>query len=244
MSVSHCEKLFLFEALATKAQDPSGLYSFHRRLEARSRPWLLSEDFLVRSLAVLRGRGADWGWAHDLSLARLTELALYLAGSLADDGRFRAAGDLLGNPRIKILHLRGKQPAIRLKRHRPVSEQALPIGVDPGRAPAWLRDNTILDIRQPALLPTLSGLWRKNPLHADYAATVEQRMIKVSQALCSLAVLAPGYGDDLETRLRNLPPADRRFLKSRLCGFDLARFHELGQCLEVVYFGRDARRVA
>lgn len=44
-----------------------------------------------------------------LTLARITELAIYQAGVYADACEFAAAGDLLVNPRCITIHLKGRR---------------------------------------------------------------------------------------------------------------------------------------
>ena len=83
----------------------------------------VNEDFLWSILAGLDKQGGGSA-PHRLTLIRLTELTLWLAGDCADAGELAMAGDLMINPRRKLLFIKGRLTPIALDRHTRLTEQA------------------------------------------------------------------------------------------------------------------------
>jgi hypothetical protein len=102
------------------------LLNYNRSLEEVSFPGYLNEKFLEQKVGELEEIGPIDGELCCLTFARLNELTLLCAGNYADTLEFTAAGDLLVNPRLTLVHIRNRiKPVIKKKTfkiNRPVQE--------------------------------------------------------------------------------------------------------------------------
>lgn len=202
--------------------------AFNRSLD-RDAVVLTNEALLARRLDALQGWEASDSPLFWLTVARLTELALKLAGDYADTCEFQAAGDLLVNPRRIDVHSRGCPAPIRKHRHGSLSRQlADAIGnTDPI---AWLKQHTLLQIRTPALLPQLHCLLASSGVMAvDYVASIDRRMRRVADAITFLNAWRVSDVAELQRRWTAAEDDDRRLITVHLCRFTLHRFAALGQ---------------
>lgn len=90
-----------------------------------------------------------------LTLARINELALLCTENYANNGEIALVGDLLLNPRLILIHVRGQNRPIIKKRHTPLTEQFGSVAETYPEVVQWLKTETSLEIKTPALLPYL-----------------------------------------------------------------------------------------
>lgn len=167
-----------------------------------------------------------------LTLARIAELALKLAGDYADTGEFQAAGDLLVNPRRIDVYLRGQSDPVIKHRHGALSDQfAQAIGTE--KPVVWLGRETFPHIRTAALLPFLERMLAASGLISpDYLAGLRQRMCKIADTVAFLMAWQIGDSTRLYRRMQAMAPDERANIKARLCNFDRCHFHAMGDDIE------------
>lgn len=153
--------------------------------DAQSLP---NENVIVNRLQMLGSLEGDDPRIFWLTLARINELAIMLAGAYADGCEFQLAGDLLVNPRRIDVYLRGCDQPVAKDRHRSLSEQFT--GAIGGENPVeWLCRETFTHIREAALLPHLRELLGAAGVMPDeYLDLVDRRMRQVADTIAFLSV--------------------------------------------------------
>ena len=193
----------------------------------------LNEEVLVNLLNLLDEASFVQGSLYWLSLARINELAVICAGNYAENCEFALVGDLLVNPRLILIHVRGRRQPIVKKRHTPLTEQFSHMAVERSGVIKWLKKQTIVETRTQALLPHLLGRMKNSGLFCDsYLTSIETREKRVADLSAHLACQCFKNRSSVVRWLRKTSPADRDFMKSRFCGFDFEQFNLLGKELE------------
>lgn len=207
---------------------PTGLGPINDRLDKAARLSRVNEDFLWSILAEMDQRSRETD-QYRLTLIRLTELALWLAGGYVDSGELAGAGDLMINPRRKLLYIKGRTEPIVLDRHRRLTEQTRPWR-PPGQAAIdWLKKETTLYTPQQALIPELvDRLIEELGDDAPYVHSVFERQRKIASALGHAATVDPPHGRSLEELARTVSPEERPVIEQMLCRFDLTEFNRVG----------------
>jgi hypothetical protein len=164
-----------------------------------------------------------------LTLARINELALLCTENYANNGELALVGDLLFNPRLILVHIRGENRPVVKKRHTLLTEQFRFAGENVQDVIEWLKTETRLEIKTEALLPYLhqklekSGYFRK-----EYFDSLTHRRIKIAELIGFLSGIGPTESFDFYQWTLKASPSDREFLKSKLCCCNRALFFELG----------------
>ena len=211
---------------------------FNAVLDREARPENLNEGFLERKLDELDALDVGGGAPYWLTLARITELTLLCAGTYADNGELAAAGDLLVNPRLIVIHVRGLSEPLVKNRRGCVASQLRHLMPTAAGALEWLKGNTWVEIRKEPLLPHLyQRLERSGLFSSCYLESVDQRMKRVADVIAILGVWHLFAGHDVGARLRSLPGREWDFVGEKLCRFGLTLFVALGEELRI--FGRD-----
>ena len=201
--------------------------AFNRLLD-RDAAGFYEEKTLARRVAMVQAQDPADPPIFWLTVARLTELALKLAGDYADACEFQAAGDLLANPREIDVYVRGENEPIRKRRHGALSER-FAAAIGDANPVNWLSRHTLPYIRRTALLPQLSRMLAASGVMAtEYIAAINQRMCRIADAITFLAAWRIGEIRDLRDRLEFADDADRELTTAHLCRFSLHRFVALG----------------
>lgn len=103
---------------------PLALRDYNASLEEDAVPSNLSENFIESKLCELEQMEfhcSEIAEVYWLIYARLFELALLCAGNYADHFEFAAAGDLLVNPRLIVIHLKSGCKAVEPHAQEPVT---------------------------------------------------------------------------------------------------------------------------
>lgn len=188
---------------------------------------------LLKELPVLQDDDPSVYW---LTMARINELALLCAGNYADSGEIEAVGDLLVNPRSIFIHVRDRVQPILKKRHGAMTDQFRRLA-GPTDVKRWLRTHTRIEIREK---PILSELWETmrngGRIAQGYLRTVRERQDRIVEVvnLVSACRIPPDL--DFQAYLIRCAPADRGFIESRLCRFDLTVFWDLRREIDLTAF--------
>ena len=211
---------------------------FNAGLDREARPENLNERFLEGKLEELDRLDVGQGEHYWLTLARITEFALFCAGTYADNGEFAAAGDLLVNPRLIVIHVRGlSEPLVKNRRGGVTCQlrHLVPTGVG---VIEWLKGNTWVEIRKEPLLPQLyQRLERSGFFPSCYLEWVERRMKRVADVIAFLASWDLPEGCDVGPCLRSPSRRESAFVEENLCRFSWSVFVGLGE--ELGRLGRD-----
>lgn len=215
------------------SEDRARLVRLNALLDEDAHLSRFNEPLLEERLRSLEEINPMRGAAYGLTLARINELALLCAGNYADHGEVQGVGDLLFNPRRIWVHIKGMPGPVVKERHMALTEQFADMAATRADVVAWLRDETVLEIEQQALLPHLYHKLRgSRAVSREYLDSVNKRMTKIAD-LTSL--FASGHfvdGFDLHQWLEHAGPDDREFVESKLCRFDRRLFGELGKAFE------------
>jgi hypothetical protein len=203
---------------------------FNLKLDCISRTSRLNESIIENLLAQLnRHRDGDTD-VYWLTVARINELALLCAGTYADNCEFRLVGDLLLNPRRVLIHVRGSLRPVTKIRHRGLTEQFRHVADSPLEVIEWLKRETLQEIKEEALLPSLYGLLSSSGrMEKRYLDSVTERKTRIAALSGFLASSGFEDGADIHRWMKNAGPADRRMVDSMLCRFDCGIFFEMGE---------------
>lgn len=208
----------------------ANLNEVNQALEAQAAAGAASEDFLQDLLEHLLG-GFGQAPGYWPTLARLAELALFSAGSLALVGEFALCGDILINPDGKLLHIMGLPQPFALKRHQALTSQVAHL-VPPGwQTIQWLKERTFLQAPRKALLPRLREALEKWPQARGYLQQLDRDWETLASSLALLVSLDTNSRPGLPVALERLPQSERLWLESRIYRPNLHRFHVLGHLL-------------
>ena len=215
------------------------LNDFNVSLEKEATQINLNEDFIESKLSELGQIEPDCsenGEIYWLTYARLFELALLCAGNYADHFEFAAAGDLLVNPRLILIHFKSGCNAVKKDRHRRLTEQFRYVAGKREAVVTWLKQETVPEIVEKPLLTHMhERISRSGYLSKEYLDLAERRMERIADAIGFLASWHLAGSSAFYLRVQCASPSEQTFIESNLCRFDKEIFFELGD---------DLRRVA
>ena len=211
------------------SQSTVKLLDYNDLLEKESSIICLNEAFLVKKLRELEAIGASRDKLYWLTLARVTELAILCAGNYADNCEFRAAGDLLVNPRLTIVHTRRCKEGIIKRRHLKLTEQFGNLGGTKEEIVELVKREAVIEIEEDPLLPDLYKQMQDSGFLAqNYLNSVNSRMKQIADVITFLLSYNVFSGVDLYNKLKSANQSEREFIESKLCKFNKKIFIELG----------------
>ncbi|MFZ7112249.1 MAG: hypothetical protein ACOWYE_11245 [Desulfatiglandales bacterium] len=215
--------------------DKNALSTFNEDLEAKCKLHALNEHVLVSALNELDEIHPFHEELYWLTLARINELALICAGNYADCCELALAGDLLVNPRLILVHVRGKRFPVLKDRHMALTEQFKSVGETKGEIIDWLKRHALVEIKTEALLPQLfERLWRSGRISEWYLESISERGTRIADLSGLLGCGRFRDGTALIEWLRNAGEGERELLESKLCRFDPGLFFQLGQDIRIL----------
>jgi hypothetical protein len=223
-----CREILIDPWRRSKAKNNLILH-FNYLLDKRSNFYSLNESALEDIIEQLDHLVYVKDVSYWLTLARITELALLCTENYANNGELALVGDLLFNPRLILVHIRGENRPIVKKRHTLLTEQFRFAAETVQGVVEWLKTETSLEIKTEALLTHLhqrlekSGYFRK-----EYFESLTQRKIRIAELIGYLSGIGPNESFDLYQWQMKASPSDREFLKSKLCCCNRDRFFQLG----------------
>ena len=169
-----------------------------------------------------------------LTIARINELVLLCAGNYANNGEFSLMSDLLLNPRLTLIHIRGQNRPV-VPRHTLLTDQFRQMAESKTDIIQWLKEETIVEIKVKALLPhLLQGLEHSGVIRKEYLESVKTRTKQIADWVEFLH--GRGLMDNVSMYqwLSCASPADRKMFASHRLRFDLEPFWELGRQIKVL----------
>jgi hypothetical protein len=202
---------------------------FNHLLDKRSNYFSLNEGALEDLIEQLDHLVYFKDVSFWLTMARIYELTLLCAENYANNGELSLVGDLLLNPRLILVHIRGENRPVVKKRHTLLTEQFRFAAETVQGVIEWLKTETCLEIKKEALLPYLhqrlekSGYFRK-----EYFESVTRRKIKIAELTGFISGIGSIESFDFYQWLQKAGPSDRELLKSKLCPCNRDFYFELG----------------
>ncbi|MFH0787634.1 MAG: hypothetical protein V2B13_08455 [Pseudomonadota bacterium] len=206
------------------------ILNFNDRLDEKSNFFSLNESALEGLIDRLDSLVSTKDELYWLTLARITELVLLCAGNYANNGEFTLMGDLLLNPRLILIHIRGQhRPSVK-KRHTLLTEQFSHVAETHDEIIQWLKAETIVEIKIKALLPhLLDQLENSGVIGQEYFESVTKRNSQIAELVGLLHSILLGDHVSLDTWSKRAGRSDQEMVESKLFRFDLEPFFELGR---------------
>jgi hypothetical protein len=210
-------------------------------MDAHQVPMGVNESNIEKILEQWEHHGESHLPEYWLVAARLLEMSILLAGHYVDHCEFKAAGDLLFNPRRILIYQKDSPRPLVKQRHGRLSDQlngpAYRSANEP--FPQWFRQQVVTQISRPAILPHLLSLLEQSErLTKVYLRTAQCRLEKASQAIGFLCSWSIFNVQELNIKMQAASPSARRFIHRHLCLFDTTLFDALGK--EVQQLGMDS----
>ena len=210
------------------------ILQFNYLLDKKSNYFSLNESALEDLIDQLDNLAFVRDVSYWLTLARINELALLCTENYANNGEITLVGDLLFNPRLNLIHVRGQNRPIVKERHTPLTEQFGSVAETYPEVVQWLKTETFLEIKIAALLPYLhQKLEESGCFSKEYINSLNERKIQISELTVFLASAGVTESLALHRWLKNAGPSDRELMESKLCCCNLDRFIELGRQVRV-----------
>jgi hypothetical protein len=99
------------------------LLEFNSDLDGNAQLSRLNEKYLEQRMEALDKHIPVCRGAYELTRARLHELLLLCVANYANNCEYGAVGDLMFNPRLTLVHVRGRHEPVVKDRHDPLSKQ-------------------------------------------------------------------------------------------------------------------------
>jgi hypothetical protein len=211
------------------------LLYFNSLLDQKSQFFSLNEADLENLIDQLGGKPFIKEEIYWLTMARVNELALLCAGNYANNAEFSLMGDLLLNPRLILIHIRGQNRPVVKKRHTLLTDQFRHMAESKTDIVQWLKKETIVEIKMKALLPHLfQELENSGFIHQKYLESVKTRTQQIAEWVGFLHSGGLINSVSIYNWLSNASPSDRKMFDSKRIRLDLEPFWELGRQIKVL----------
>jgi hypothetical protein len=205
------------------------LIEFNIGLEENAKLSRLNERFLAEKMLELDRYSPlrKSGYFH--TRARLHELLLLCAANYANNCEFKAVGDLMFNPRLTLVHVRGFRAPITKARYTPLTEQFADKAETRAGVVEWLKKETTLEIREKPLIPHSLGILEGSGFISEgYLESARSREGQIADLIAFLC--CGGFRDrlSLENWIRRASQSDRELMSSSFIKLDWSVFWELG----------------
>ncbi len=223
-----------------KEQDgeQSSLYTINKRMDRLRLPYDVNENIIREILTQADASPHKQASVYWLTMARIGELALIVAGAYADGCEFSAAGDLLANPSEILVHIKGRRRPEVKKRHGKLSEQMRSKMAHDDNPIVWLKNNTQIEITAKALLPELRRrLKHSKMIRPSYLEGFRKRMQKIADVIGFLSAWNVADAQDLFDKMQAAEAHERQFVNASLCHFSDEPFQQMGQAIRAMERG-------
>ncbi len=208
------------------------LNDFNRDLEKNAQLSRLNEEYLSKKMAELDGHLPIFMRAYEYTRARLHELLLICAANYANNCEYGAVGDLMFNPRLTLIHIKGCDEKVVKERHIALTKQFMGQAETSLGVIKWLKEETILDIKKKPLIPhSYERLEKGDFISKVYLDSVRDRAVRIADLSAHLCSMGLEDRLRLDNWLKNATPKDKALLESRLLRIDWKWFRELGSLI-------------
>ncbi len=216
----------------------SSLYDINKQLDRLRLPYDVNENIIREILTQADASPHKQASVYWLTMARIGELALIVAGAYADGCEFSAAGDLLANPSEILVHIKGRRRPEVKKRHGKLSEQMHSKMAHDDNRIDWLKNNTQIEITAKALLPELRHrLKHSKMIRPSYLAGFQKRMQKIADVIGFLSAWNVADAQDLFDKMQAAEDHERQLVNASLCHFSDELFQQMGEAIRAMEKG-------
>jgi hypothetical protein len=215
-------------------RDPGFLMEFNRNLERNAHLSRLNEKYLEQKMEEIDGYVPICNTLYECTRARLHELLLLCAANYANNCEYRAVGDLMFNPRLILVHIRGRHEPVAKERHAPLSRQFADRAETGQKVIIWLKEKTTLEtIKKPLIAHSYEILESCGFIPRDYLSLARAREIQIADL--SAFLCSRGFKDrsELEDWLGRAESEDKETVKSRLLPLDWEIFRKLSRWIKL-----------
>jgi len=211
------------------------LLELNRDLDSNAQLSRLNEKYLEQKMAELDGHRPICMEVYEHTRARLHELLLLCAANYANNCEYEAVGDLMFNPRLTLIHIKGCHEPVVKERHTPLREQFMDKAETPMEVALWLKEETTLEIKEKPLIPHSYEILENGAFTSgDYLNSAQDRAVQIADLSAFLCCSGFESRLGLDDRLRNAGPNDRSLIESRLLRLDWKMFRELGSLINLM----------
>lgn len=211
------------------------LFRYNNELEKQVSLIQLNERFLDEKLEELERISSCSDMIEGLTLARLTELALMCAGNYANNGHITEVGDLILNPRLILVHIKGEPFPTEKERHTRMTVQFKDKCMSHGDIMEWLKNNTMVQTVKEPILPHLIALLEKNGNFYEYLESVRERLSGIVTLISQLSGSRIPEPMSVMEWISSLEHHDRMFMETMLYTLDKTVFDDLGCMIRSIY---------
>jgi hypothetical protein len=213
------------------------LFDFNRDLDRNAQLSRLNEKYLEERMEELDEHRPICMEVYEYTRVRLHELLLLCAANYANNCEYSAVGDLMFNPRLTLVHIRGRHEPIVKKRHTPLNEQFMDKAGTRTEVILWLKEETTLEIKKKPLIPhSYEILESCSSISKGYLDSARDRAVQIADLS---ALLCRGGFEErlgLDDWLKSVSPKDRDLMESRLLRLDWRRFQRLGGFIDLIVY--------
>jgi hypothetical protein len=213
------------------------LIEFNSDLDRNAQLSRLNEKYLEQRMEALDKHVPTCRTVYEHTRVRLHELLLLCAANYANNCEYGAVGDLMFNPRLTLVHIRGRHEPVVKERHNPLSEQFRDRAGTRPEVVHWLKKETALEIKKKPLIPhSYEILESCSSISKAYLDSAQERAIQIADLSAFLCCRGSEERLNLENWLRNASPNDRALMESRLIRLDWGRFQRLAGLIEIMVY--------
>ena len=225
----------LSESRVNSKAENNVILQFNYLLDRKSHFFSFNESALENLIEQLANRIFFRDLSYWLTMARINELVLLCAGNYANNGEFSLMSDLLLNPRLTLIHIRGQNRPVVKKRHTLLTDQFRHMAESKTDIIQWLKEETIVEIKVKALLPhLLQGLEHSGVIQKEYLESVKTRTKQIADWVEFLHDRGLMDNVSMYNWLSSAGPSDRKMFVSHRLRLDLEPFWELGRQIKVL----------
>ncbi|MCP4119926.1 MAG: hypothetical protein GY737_31935 [Desulfobacteraceae bacterium] len=205
------------------------LIRYNEDLEVQMDLIRLNESFLESKLEELESILSASDSIERYSLSRLTELTLFCAGNYANNNCITEVGNLMINPRLILIHIKGEQFPVKKERYTPLSIQFANRATENCSVFEWLKFNTIIETVKEPILPYLLKLLKETGCSREYIDSVKKQMNMIVELLSYLSMARIPKETNIEDWKSSLEKNDRIMMEDLFYRFDKTVFYDLGE---------------
>jgi hypothetical protein len=221
----------------------SFLIEFNIELEENAKLSRLNERFLAKKMSELDRHSPLRKAGYFYTRARLHELLLLCAANYGNNCEFKAVGDLMFNPRLTLVHVRGFRAPITKARYMALTEQFADKAETRVGVVEWLKKETTLEIREKPLIPhSLEVLEGSGFISEGYLESARSREGQIADLIAFLC--CGGFRDrlSLENWIRCANQSDKELMNSKFIELDWRGFWELGSWVRLLAHEQRTRK--
>jgi hypothetical protein len=217
--------------------DLTFLFEFNRDLDRNAQLSRLNEKYLEQRMEELDEHVPICREVYEHTRSRLHELLLLCAANYANNCEYGPVGELMFNPRLTLVHVRGRHEPVVKERHMPLSEQFMDMAGTRTEVVLWLKEETTLEIKKKPLIPhSYEILERCRFVSREYLDSTQDRAVQIADLSAFLSCRGFEERLELDAWLRSASQGDRALMESRLLRLDWGRFQKLGSLVDLMVY--------